>query len=177
MLKNSFKYTKYLLFVLVVFSLSFILYSAYSSYYYNRSPIPLGIPPRDKSLTQDIYENFSFKAFRDFQSKFKLMSPNADWSSWSWKDDMFMAQVTEVNKLDGTLTLVFLGPKTTALSNNIVVELSCPLKESILLDDQLFPKQIGLLVFDHIELDSILYSFCLNETCTKIGKSCIIRNF
>jgi len=158
--------------------LLFVGYSLYLDFFFGRGYLPFGVSPKSEELIIDLDNESVMADLYKYQDKFYSSSSGSPNTSpadvkWSRNSDLFLSEVLSVDRFSRTLGLRILPPASSELGGDRSVSISCKVAESVLLDSELSPVQIGSRIWDDVNVGDTFFSYCLNEECTEVGKACL----
>ena len=123
------------------------------------------------------YDNFYYLDFRLFlDSLFHGKPETKAWSNWDRETYYVQAYVLKTNSVPNTMDLYITYPPDKNFSNVWKeVKLNCDERNSVLVSNMNFDLiSSGINIFDVAKKDDRFFAYCLDETCSTVGRSCIL---
>lgn len=171
-LARRFKY-----FLIILLSLS-VLYIAFR-YFYPKTSVPSG---EERSTT---FGSLNLEIYQDVVRPLTAIyagSGTKYWEDWNIEDQLVFTVIEWVDYESNALFLYFNQPKNQKFSdNNRLASIQCLPNETVITSN-LNPGSTKILdggfkLIEEADPGDTLFTYCLNEDCTQIGKACILMKY
>jgi hypothetical protein len=96
--------------------------------------------------------------------------------SWTWQNSMIRARIVFLNSEENSLLLEIIEPEGLDIaSERVLVTVECsPEETTSFLNTDMSYLDSNFNMMERIVTGEVLYTYCLNESCSSIGRSCVL---